>query len=94
MMMDLVRYYSLSNCSMVMIPSEMNLRSQLTSTHAGTQRTTYKGRGSVQTLERTTTTRTDIFSPDECIIDATHARGKVLRALMRIDVDRNIALIS
>ena len=26
-------------------------------------------------------------------IDATHARGKVLRALMRIDVDR-IALIS
>ena len=29
----------------------------------------------------------------EGVIDSTHARGKVLRALMRIDVDR-IALIS
>ena len=30
---------------------------------------------------------------DVAFIDATHARGKILRALMRIDVDR-IALIS
>ena len=41
--MDLARYY----CSIVMIPPDMHLRSQLTSTHTKTQRTTHQGRGSV-----------------------------------------------